>query len=429
MLAFAIILASCLFVFKNQRYLLLIFSFTASTSDSLVITELLTHQFSLFPRVMEMLLFVAAFIGVWQNRKILEKLQRKYIQLSMIFIACFAVIAVIKYGMELNMLDIVARIINFSVQYGPTIFILLLSTLHSFDFKRYLYLFLGSHILLAILVMYGPYVNFYYFEFFKYAYWHLNDFSSVPNISEPVLIRGDVLKTLGNKYLYFVDSCFHNANILGFYAGSFAFIFLLDYLNSKRKLFSIILFIVGIILWIDAGTKAPMIAILVVIFTSYYKSLKKNMLLAILILVLFPISIYAVYYAYNNIFVDSINISLESRQELIVEEFDFLLKHFFLGQTLKENISSPHQLFLLYGTSCGIIVMLLSLWLMYIRPFVDTINHYSVSALGIYLLLFFMSITDNFTAISLYMLLFSYLLYECMNNIKSNKIKNGTIGA
>ena len=152
MLAFAIILASCLFVFKNQRYLLLIFSFTASTSDSLVITELLTHQFSLFPRVMEMLLFVAAFIGVWQNRKILEKLQRKYIQLSMIFIACFAVIAVIKYGMELNMLDIVARIINFSVQYGPTIFILLLSTLHSFDFKRYLYLFLGSHILLAILV-------------------------------------------------------------------------------------------------------------------------------------------------------------------------------------------------------------------------------------------------------------------------------------
>ena len=172
-----------------------------------------------------------------------------------------------------------------------------------------------------------------------------------------------------------------------------------------------------------------MIAILVVIFTSYYKSLKKNMLLAILILVLFPISIYAVYYAYNNIFVDSINISLESRQELIVEEFDFLLKHFFLGQTLKENISSPHQLFLLYGTSCGIIVMLLSLWLMYIRPFVDTINHYSVSALGIYLLLFFMSITDNFTAISLYMLLFSYLLYECMNNIKSNKIKNGTIGA
>ena len=66
---------------------------------------------------------------------------------------------------------------------------------------------------------------------------------------------------------------------------------------------------------------------------------------------------------------------------------------------------------------------------MYIRPFVDTINHYSVSALGIYLLLFFMSITDNFTAISLYMLLFSYLLYECMNNIKSNKIKNGTIGA
>ena len=429
MLAFVIILASCLFIFKNQRYLLLIFSFTASTSDSLVITELLTHQFSLFPRVMEMLLFVAAFIGIWQNRKRLEKLQKRYIQLSIICIICIAVISMVKYGMELNMLDIVARIINFSVQYGPVIFVLLLSTLHTFDFKRYLYLFLGSHILLTILVMYGPYINFYYLEFFKYAYWHLNDFSSVPNISDPVLIRGDVLKTLGNKYLYFVDSCFHNANILGFYAGSFAFIFLLDYLNAKRKLLSVILFIIGIILWIDAGTKAPMIAILVVIFISYYKSLKKNILLAILIIVLFPISIYMVYYAYNNIFVNSINISLESRQELIVEEFDFLLKHFFLGQTLKENITSPHQLFLLYGTSYGIIVMLLSFWLMYIRPLIDTINHYSISILGIYLLLFFMSITDNFTAISLYMLLFTYLIYECMNNKILNKIKNGTVVA
>ena len=166
MLAFVIILASCLFIFKNQRYLLLIFSFTASTSDSLVITELLTHQFSLFPRVMEMLLFVAAFIGIWQNRKRLEKLQKRYIQLSIIFIICIAVISMVKYGMELNMLDIVARIINFSVQYGPVIFVLLLSTLHTFDFKRYLYLFLGSHILLTILVMYGPYINFYYLEFF-----------------------------------------------------------------------------------------------------------------------------------------------------------------------------------------------------------------------------------------------------------------------
>ena len=105
MLAFVIILASCLFIFKNQRYLLLIFSFTASTSDSLVITELLTHQFSLFPRVMEMLLFVAAFIGIWQNRKRLEKLQKRYIQLSIIFIICIAVISMVKYGMELNMLE------------------------------------------------------------------------------------------------------------------------------------------------------------------------------------------------------------------------------------------------------------------------------------------------------------------------------------
>ena len=429
MLAFVIILVSCLFVFKSQRYLLLVFSFTASTSDSLVMTELLTRQFSLFPRVMEMLLFVAAFVGVWQNRKTLESLQKKYIQLSVIFIACIVIIAMIKYGMELNMLDVAARIINFSVQYGPVIFILLLSTLHTFDFKRYLYLFLGSHVLLTVLVIYGPYINFYYFEFFKYAYWHLNDFSSVPNISEPVLIRGDVLKTLGNKYLYFVDSCFHNANILGFYAGSFSFIFLLDYLNGKRKLLSVILFVVGMVLWIDAGTKAPVLAILVVIFASYYKSLKKNILWAILIIILFPVSIYAIYYAYNHIFIDSINISLESRQTMIVEEFNFLLNHFFLGQTLKENIISPHQLFLLYGTSYGIIVMLLSLWLMYIRPLIDTINHYSIPVLGIYLLLFFMSITDNFTAISLYMLLFAYLLHECINNKKSNVIKNGTIVA
>ena len=40
-----------------------------------------------------------------------------------------------------------------------------------------------------------------------------------------------------------------------------------------------------------------------------------------------------------------------------------------------------------------------------------------------------MSITDNFTAISLYMLLFTYLIYECMNNKILNKIKNGTVVA
>lgn len=428
LIPYLILLISTLFVFKNQRYLVLIFSFTASTSDALISSEILSMQLPLFTRIMEMLLFAAAFVALWQNKNKLGKKQRNYIGLSLLFMGCTSLIALIKYGMELSLPEVFARIINFSVQYGPVIFILFLSTFNTFNFRRYLYIFLGSHMLLTVLVIYGPYVNFPYFEFLKYSYWHLDDYSSVPNISAPVLIRGDLGGTLANKYLYFVDSCFHNANILGFYAGSFALIFLQDLLNNKRKLFSVLMFTTGMIIWIDTGTKAPIAAMLIVIFVYYYKSLKKNAILAVaLLMVILPVSVYALIYAYNHIFVDSINTSLESRHTLIVHELNFFLQHFFLGQTLKENITSPHQLFLLYGTSYGIFAMLISLLLMYLKPIIDTIHNFSLSALGIGSLLFFMSITDNFAAISLFMLLFAYLVYEFIHTPKSNPAQNGTI--
>ncbi len=428
LISYLIILISTLFVFKNQRYLILIFSFTASTSDALISSEILSMQLPLFTRIMEMLIFAAAFVALWQNKNKLSRKQQNYIGLSLLFIGCTFLIALIKYGMELSLPEVFARIINFSVQYGPVIFILFLSTFNTFNFKRYLYIFLGSHMFLTVLVIYGPYIHFPYFEFLKYTYWHLDDYSSVPTTSAPLLIRGDLLGTLANKYLYFVDSCFHNANILGFYAGSFALIFLQDLLNNKRKLLSAIMFITGIIVWIDTGTKAPVAAMLLVIFVYYYKSMKKNAILAIaLLMIILPVSVYALIYAYNNIFVDSINTSLESRHTLIVEELDFFLGHFFLGQTLKENIPSPHQLFLLYGISYGVFAMLISLLLMYLKPIMDTINNFSISALGLCSLLFFMSITDNFTAISLYMLLFAYLVYEFIHKPKSTPEQNGTI--
>ena len=41
LISYLIILISTLFVFKNQRYLILIFSFTASTSDALISSDIL----------------------------------------------------------------------------------------------------------------------------------------------------------------------------------------------------------------------------------------------------------------------------------------------------------------------------------------------------------------------------------------------------
>ena len=116
---------------------------------------------------------------------------------------------------------------------------------------------------------------------------------------------------------------------------------------------------------------------------------------------------------YNNKLSEGVSTSIESRESLLQNEWPFFFDHFFVGKNSLDHLdASPHQLWLLYGTECGIFGLLFALIYFYVFPIMDfrrKHNHYIV---GVLALLFLISNTNNYTSIVLFMTLFASFVAE-----------------
>lgn len=410
---FLILIVSLFFTVRKQYVLVFIFSFLGSISDSASLTFLLNTVFPSFSYMMFALMFVASIISLFQRSSLNKKnIPKRYYIWAIICIVAFAVISFLQ---EMNIavdLKIIARFITFFVDQGIASFVIFLCWIDRFDIKKYLFVLVLSHCFLAFFTLYGGLFGISFSNLLNFAlYVDPNTIGiHVSQYGEPLLIRGDVLTIFQNKYSNFVFACFGNPNILGFYSGTLCLLSVLNIFRKEHLILSIISLALGGILWLDAGTKAPLVAVVVVVLYDFWRRNKKMLPIIILAAAIcIPVAISF----YNNKLSEGVSTSIESRESLLQNEWPFFFDHFFVGKNSLDHLdASPHQLWLLYGTECGIFGLLFALIYFYVFPIMDfrrKRNHYIV---GVLALLFLISNTNNYTSIVLFMTLFASFVAE-----------------
>lgn len=409
--AILIILLSVYYCFKKQYILVFIYSIFASTSDSASLKYLMNDSLSGFSYCLQSLLFCASIVSVVQYKKSLSFSRGMPFYLNgYIYLLSFSLIMFFIKEMGHNSIfKTIALYIAFITDYSIASFVIMLCYIKKIDLKKYLYVLLLSHCLLAFFTIYGPYVGLPWFGVFNYDLYDENAGAYLSrNYLTPFLMRGDIMTIIQDKWQIHVGSCFGNGNILGVYSGSLVVLSTLDLLERKNVFISIVLFLFGLILWMDAGTRAPFFALMIFLLYYLYRHGNRAVFISLLIIfiVFFMVSVF-------DFFSYSIEKSTASREERISYEWEFFISHFLIGDTSVESLpKSPHQLWLLYGVKLGIIGLLFSLFYFYIYPLVNymKIKRKNDRAVCILLLLLLISNTNNFTALVLYNTLFCYYI-------------------
>lgn len=410
--AIIIIVISLYFCFKKQYILVFIYSLCVSPSDSASLNAILELAMPNFTYLMEVLLFVASFFCVIQNKDRKElKAFYHYINYCYAILVCAFCLYFLQEFNETTVSRIIAFYISFMTNYGILSFLILICCIGRYNVRLYLMVLVLTHCILAFLTIYGSYIG---LDFFNILNWDLY-YSGLENFikreQSPFLLRLDVLTILIDKWQIHVGSCFANSNILGVYSGTLILISLFDIFDKRNRIYAILCIIIGLILWFDAGTRAPLFSVLIVL--AYISYSEKGTIKIIKLTVLFLVSIllygYIVEYLY-----DSFNKSANAREDLFSFQWDFFLNNFFIGPSNDDNLpSSPHQLFLLYATRFGVLGLIFSIVFFYVLPIVDLLRmkKVNVTTIGLLSLLFCVGNTNNFTAIILYNTLFVYYLY------------------
>lgn len=410
-LALILILLSAYYCFKKQYILVFIYSFFSSTSDSASLKFLMDNSLSGFSYSLQALLFCASIISIVQYKKSFSFSRgMPYYLNGYNFLLVYALIIFFVKEMEYNgIIKTIALYVSFITDYSIASFVIILCFVTKIDLKKYLYALLLSHCLLAFFTIYGPYIGLPWFGVFNYDLYDENAGAYLTrSYLTPFLMRGDIMTIMQDKWQIHVGSCFGNGNILGVYSGSLVVLSTLDLLERKKVFISIVSLLFGLILWMDAGTRAPFFALL--IFLLYYSYRHSNRVVFIPLLTIFiTFSMTSVI----DFFSYSIEKSTVSREEMVSYEWEFFISHFLIGDTSVESLpKSPHQLWLLYGTKLGIIGLLFSFIYFYIIPLANymKVKKNKDRMVCILLLLLMISNTNNFTALVLYNTLFCYYI-------------------
>lgn len=408
---YLIIVISLLYTVRKQYILVFIFSFFGSVSDSASLSHILNELFPPFSYVMFTLVSVASIICLTKRTAEIKKaIPEKYVSGIYFFLIAFLFLFFLQeISISLD-IKILARFVDFYVNYGIASFVILLCWLDRIDIKKYIYWLVLTHCVLAFLTLYGNFIGMNFFSLLNNnLYLEPEDFEKFRhNFADPFLIRRDFWSIIQNKQSIYISSFFGNPNILGFYSGTLCLLSILNLYEKRYKYLSIISFILGSILWLDAGTRAPLLALVVVVIYVLYNKGKKLLPALILIAaVCFPVLLNL----YNTQVSEGVTSSVSSREERLNSEWLFFLNHLIIGSNSKDYLeASPHQLWLLYGTRIGFVGLFFSIIYYYLFPILDLLKKHSLYTVGIFSLLLFSSNTNNFMAIVLYMTAFASLV-------------------
>ena len=428
-----IVFTTIILAFNHPYLSLLFWGIFGSRYDAAGIVGFFDLHFKYYSFFMDMALLIILIISIWRYYKLKKSSFNMYIFSSLLLIF-WIFISVIITAINLKVRissNVVYAIVNFS----PTVMLIWFLN-YDYYLKRnrktenYIVIYIFIQIIIAFLIVYLPEININIFNKLSGS----NYISDGYIYNKNIFYLTDIMTSLQRKYVFNGLGQFHNANDMGFYGavGIICSIYAIKKYRMWNKIISIFVLIFSILLWGNSGMRGPIIGIFigVIVYTIF---LKKNLKNFLLIVTLTAIAI--VILAKNNeliskiltyLFPNSNNISFVSRKLLRLEGLKYMAKNPIIGSGgLLEHLTTkgidPHELSLRIACLFGIPASIIITFLLYILPVLEFLksNNKKFISILFYSIVVMVSLTNNYTDICLFWLLFSGSI--CVLKVKYNK--------
>ncbi|MFR1517266.1 MAG: O-antigen ligase family protein [Clostridia bacterium] len=417
--ALCVLFAGAYLAVKNPIVFTIYWGLFGSSYDACGIMSLLNSGFGYYRLCMNAILLMCCIgSSIYFFRRPPKKATAKYMVAAWMFMFGIFVSQSIVFISE----DISFMNLSYGfVDYGPSVFIIWLANYEKIsekmNIRRYLIGFIIIQVMLACLIIFTK----------KSGIHFLDSICGSNYISDGNIYNRNILDSIVglpymfvNKYLYNGLGQFHNGNDMGFYgaAGILAGIFLAkEGQKLWHKTVGIILIYFSLLIWGNSGMRGPVVGIICGVILSFalYKKPSKWIVgvLATLGVVAFLFSETGLELI-NYLLPDSSDISYTERETLRENGLRYIQDNWLLGAGgLLGNLTAqeidPHELPLRISCLFGVGTGFISAVLIYAMPIIDFVKKKKTDLFTIigYAIVFFVSITDNYTCIALFYFLFA----------------------
>lgn len=420
--------------FKKPYYYLVWYGLLGSDMGARGISGFFELFFPSYTLIMRILLVIATFVSftyILNKSKINNK--------AWIVLSCWLMMTMLLMLFvditNLTPSSFISRATLAIAPFGPGIFIVWLAYADEIDHKTLLFTYSCCQCLIAILIIYGVFLGFPYFNvinagLYNDGYFYLDESNSM------VAMPSNFHLAFAGKNEHFIRcGQFHNSNGLGFAAGMLITLLISRFLEDKKTLHRIIyvvLMLVAFLLWCNTGTRGPLVGLFVAVIL--YCWLNKNSTLSKLVIPIGLIGFLVVLVSGGGDLIDyfigsGASDSWESRKALNANTYQNISEFFLFGtagnlDSLHARDIDPHILSLRFMCMYGIIPATLITILTILKPlrqiyiYRKYVNFYS---LGLYFTLLLVSLTNNFSENTLFWICFAEFVVT-IAEIKQKKI-------
>lgn len=420
------IIAVYLAIFKPS-YFVVLFGVIGSVYDGYGIGAYMNNIVPIHYRFLYLLLYLALASSLFYAYKKERNRFRNEITIYLTFSIVFSLSIYLYTLNQSSIFDSIFSVVMDSLyktaDFTFVVAVILLLNNSRFNIIKMLYIYVIVQISIAALVIYLP----------NFGINVLDKIDGYIHNANPNVYTNPYGATLNNFYYVFENKYFfnkfahfHNSNDTGFFFGTAILLLLNNIIAGKKTILKFVALILLIIMWANSGMRGPVVAIVVSLITYNLISrltLKKVFIInIIMLLVILPFLFSESFTVFSAYLTDSA--SIIGRNELYNSSLDFLRENFFVGGgadllALSAKGIEPHFLPLKIAVMSGFLSGLMVTYIVYIQPAyqIFKFKKYDFFSLGILFMLFFVSVTNNYTNI----VLFNFLLASLIANIKRKK--------
>lgn len=429
-----IIIGGCLAI-SNPVIFVLYYGLTASSTDAYGIASFLSTGFSQYCFVMQLLLILALFVSVYNNRFLDKKL---FVTVASCFLLCLWMAFVIFQKSFSTEMFYIGTLNVWLEQMSPIYLIILMLNRERTDIKKLFKVYVVIHVLLAFMVIYLPMAGINALEVIKSSNY-LNDTTQLYDAG--VAGISNFMQLFSNKYAFNQVAHFHNSNDTGFFGGVGIVVGMSSFVNSENKKHKVlwgILIFCAVSLWFNSGMKGPIVGIAAGFVLYWYVKRKDTLgsffkfwvLLLVVLMAAFGSDLLNT--LFESIFSSTSTLGQSIQSRVLKREagLKFILENPLWGSAASfEGLLSrkidPHELPLRFAVLFGIPAGIMSFVLYYIVPistFIKKVKNGLVERYKCVLLMICIavSLTNNYTDIVLFF--FSFFVacfYEEKESISS----------